>query len=123
MKESQWPWIILRNILGLSALLLVHYVSDRYYFQTRIWFHQFSPYIFLIMLYGWIVFHNRVLFERLFLHGRKKAYVGWTLLLMTISTFNFAVILVYVYNTADVLPKIFSFWVYTFAGLGIFAMF
>ncbi|WP_266365086.1 hypothetical protein [Tellurirhabdus rosea] len=62
---------VVRNLSGLLALLLVHYLADWYAIGSRPGLQKISPYFYLLLLYAWIVFHNRVLFERLFLRGRK----------------------------------------------------
>lgn len=115
--------IVIRNLIGFAALVGIHYASDQYNLVHRSGFNKTSPYLFLLLLYGWIVFHNRVLFERLFLKGRKAAYAGWTLLAMSISSFNMYYILHFVFGVNNALPQILSFWVYTITGLGIYVIF
>ena len=115
--------LILRNAAGLIALLGIHYISDRYYFEQRTGISQVSPYFFLLLLYAWIVFHNQVLFERYYLGGKKKRYVIVTLLVMAISSVNMYLVLTFFFDDADKLSMILSFWVYTLAGLGVFVIF
>lgn len=123
MSSRRVSYIVIRNLVGFAALVAVHYVSDQYNLLHRSGFNKTSPYLFLLLLYGWIVFHNRVLFEKLFLKGRRTAYAGWTILAMSISSFNMYYILHYVFNVQNTLPQILSFWVYTITGLGIYVIF
>jgi hypothetical protein len=114
---------IIRNILGFLALLFIHFVSDRYSLSQRSGLEKTSPYLFLLLLYGWIVFHNRILFDRLYMTGKKVAYFSWTALAMTISSFNMYYILSRGFNVEYTLPHILSFWLYTITGLGVYVMF
>ena len=114
--------IVLRNLAGLLVLVGAHYASDQYYFHQRTGFNKTSPYVFLLFLYGWIVFHNRFLFERMYLKGKRAAYLFWTILVMTVSSFNMHFTLQYGFDVSYTLPHILSFWVYTFAGLGVYVM-
>jgi hypothetical protein len=84
---------VVRNALGLLALLSVYYASDQYHLEQREGFNRLSPYLFLLLLYGWIVLHNRLLFERLYLHGRKKSYFAWLALALGLSSLNMHYIL------------------------------
>jgi hypothetical protein len=111
---------IVRNLLGLGALLAVHYLTDLYAIGNRLGFSKLSPYLYLLLLYGWIVFHNRILFERLFLHGRKMVYFGWVFLLMALGSFNMNFILRTEFNISRSLPYLVNFWVYTVTGLGVY---
>ncbi len=115
--------ILVRNLLGILALLAVHYVSDQYTVRQRSGFNQFSPYLFLLLLYGWMVFHNRFLFERLYRRNKQSAYFGWMLLAMTISSLNMHNILSAQFNVTRTLPYIVSFWVYTVTGLGVYVLY
>jgi hypothetical protein len=114
---------IARNALGFLLLAAVHYASDQYSFHQREGLDKTSPYIFLLLMYGWIVFHNRILFERLYLRGKKLAYAIWTALFMLASSVNMYLIIHNVYHIARTLPNILSFWVYTITGLGIYVIF
>lgn len=114
---------VLRNLLGLLALFTAHFVSDQYSFHQRTGLNKTSPYFFLILMYGWIIFHNRILFDHLYLKGRRPAYFFRTFLVMGICSFNMHVILKYFFDVSHTLPQIFSFWVYTLAGLGVYVMF
>jgi len=111
---------VVRNLLGLVALLAVHYIADLYSIGQRPGFSKLSPYLYLLLLYGWLVCHNRILFERLFLHGKKITYFGWLLLSMAIGSFNMNFILRTEFDIAHSLPLIVNFWVYTVTGLGVY---
>ncbi|GAB4041381.1 LytR/AlgR family response regulator transcription factor [Spirosoma gilvum] len=115
--------VIVRNVLGLSALLAAHYLSDWYAIDQREGFSKLSPYLYLLLLYGWIVFHNRILFERLFLNGKKMLYVGLLLLLMALGSFNMNFVLHTEFNITRSLPFLVNFWVYTVTGLGVFVLY
>ena len=114
-------WV--RNLIGLLLLILVHYVSDQYSIERRSGFARFSPYLFLVLLYGWLVFHNRILFERLYLRNQKVAYVGWMLAGIGISSFNMNFVLQTYFGVTRTLPYIVSFWVYTVTGLGVYVLY
>lgn len=118
LKNPIW-----RNVLGFMLLAAVHFAPDWYVLPQRSGFHKVSPYLFLLLFYGWIVFHNRVLFERLFLRGKKLSYAAWTLLFMGMSTVNMYLILDRVFHIEHTLPHILSFWVYTITGLGVYVIF
>jgi len=109
-----------RNGLGLLALLLVHYLADWYAIGRRPGLQKVTPYLYLVLLYGWLVFHNRVLFTGLFLRGRRGAYFGWTLLLMGVSSFNMVWILRTEFSVSRALPFLVSYCVYTVTGLGVY---
>jgi hypothetical protein len=114
---------VVRNVLGLLALLGVYYASDQYHLGQREGFNQLSPYLFLLLLYGWIVLHNRVLFERLYLRGRKKTYFAWLALALGVASLNMHYILRTGFGVAHTLPHVVSFWVYTVTGLGVYVIF
>ncbi|WP_080055989.1 LytR/AlgR family response regulator transcription factor [Spirosoma aerolatum] len=116
-------YAIVRNGLGLGALLVAHYLSDWYAIDHREGFLKVSPYLYLVLLYGWIVFHNRILFERLFLRGKKMLYAGWLLLLMALGSFNMNFVLHTEFNITRSLPFLVNFWVYTVTGLGVFMLY
>ncbi|GAB3899593.1 hypothetical protein GCM10028803_20990 [Larkinella knui] len=111
---------VVRNLLGLLALLLTHYLTDLYALGKRSGFSKLSPYLYLLLLYGWILFHNRILFERQFLQGRKAVYFGWLFLLMALGSFNMNFILKTEFAITRSLPYLVNFWVYTVTGLGVF---
>jgi hypothetical protein len=121
--KAFWQQVLLRNSLALIALLVTYYIPDRFSFAQREGFARFSPYLFLLLMFGWIVFHNRILFERLYLSGRKQAYFLLTLTGMTFSSLNMHFILVYGFHQTDTLPKILTFWVFTLTGLGVYVIF
>ena len=112
--------VVVRNLLGLLALLGVHYLTDQYAIGQRVGFSKLSPYLYLLLLYSWLVFHNRILFERLFLRGKKAIYFGLLFLLMTLWSFNMNFILHTEFAVLNSLPHIVSFWVYTVTGLGVY---
>lgn len=121
--EKVFRSVAVRNLLGLLALLGVHYISDQYYIQERRGLNQILPYFFLLGLYGWLVFHNRVLFEGLYLRQRKRQYLLWTLLLMSVNTLSMYGFLTLQFQVNHPLPPILSFWVHTLAGFGIYAFY
>ena len=112
--------IIIRNLLGLGALLIAHYLTDVYAIGQRPGLSKISPYFYLLLLYGWIVFHNRFLFEQLFQRGKKALYVGCLFLLMTLGSFNMNFVLHTEFNIDHSLPYLVNFWVYTVTGLGVY---
>lgn len=111
--------VIIRNAAGILALMLAHLLADHANIVNRTGLNRYAPYIFLLTMYGWIVFHNRILFEKLFLQNRKRAYFGWTLLAMVLSSLNMHYILKTGFKVNYTIPHILSFWVYTVAGLGV----
>lgn len=114
---------IIQHLTGLLALLCVHFVADYYHFQHRTGFRQTSPYLFLVLLYGWIVFHNLVLFNGLYLSGKKRAYFLWTGLALLVSSFNMHMILSYGFGVNNTLPHLLNFWIYTLLGLGVYVIY
>jgi hypothetical protein len=114
--------VIIRNLLGLLALVALHFAVDFDNLSERTGFSKVTPYIFLFMMYGWIVFHNRVLFDNLFMRNRRKHYFLWTGLAMLLFSLNMHYIISTSFHAGSSLPHIISFWVYTVAGLGIFVM-
>lgn len=109
-----------RNLLGLGALLIAHYLTDLYAINHRPGFSKISPYLYLLLLYVWIVFHNRVLFEKLFLRDKKALYIGCLFLLMALGSFNMHFVLHTEFNINRSLPYLVNFWVYTVTGLGVY---
>ncbi|MBI3220868.1 MAG: LytTR family transcriptional regulator [Bacteroidetes bacterium] len=120
--SSAFP-VLWRNALGLSALLIAYYIPDRPSLAHRQGFDAFSPYLFLVLMYGWIIFHNTFLFSRLYLQGKTKTYLLWTLLLLAFSSINMHLVLMYLFHQANTLPHLLSFWVFTLAGLGVYVLF
>ncbi|MEM9671230.1 MAG: LytTR family DNA-binding domain-containing protein [Bacteroidota bacterium] len=108
------------HLVALLALLLVHGLADYEHMQQRTGFNRYSPYLFLLLLYGWIVFHNLVLFDGLYLRGKKRAYFRWTALAVVICLANMTFVLVYIFQIANPLPQILNFWLYTLLGLGVY---
>ncbi|GAB3176059.1 LytR/AlgR family response regulator transcription factor [Telluribacter humicola] len=124
MRVRAWfenPKIL--HLVGIAALWAVHFVADYYHFQQRDGFQQTSPYLFLVLLYGWIVFHNRVLFSGLYLSGKKQMYFLYTSLALVVSSFNMYVILRYGFGARNPFPQIINFWLYTLLGLGVYVIF
>lgn len=121
--KAKWQKVLVRNGLALIGLLVAYYIPDRFSFLQREGFARFSPYLFLLLMFGWIIFHNRILFERLYLSGRKQAYLLWTIAGMTFSSLNMHLILAYGFHQTDTLPKILTFWVFTLTGLGVYVIF
>ena len=118
--KSRYGHFAGRNALGLLAVLAAHYVSDYYFLDGRPGFSKVSPYLFLLLLYGWLVFHNRILFERMFLAGKKAAYAGWLLTLLAVGSFNMNFILRTEFRITRPLPYLVNFWLYTVTGLGVY---
>jgi ABC-type nickel/cobalt efflux system permease component RcnA len=109
--------------VGLIALIMVHWVADYYHFQQRTGFNKYSPYIFLLLLYGWIVFHNLILFDGLFLKGKKRQYFIWTGIALLICSLNMFFILHFGFEVANPFPQIMNFWIYTLLGLGVYMIY
>lgn len=114
-------WV--RNLLGFAGLVFIHFVSDWSSFNERSGIDKPLPYFFLLLLYGWIVFHNRVLFDNLFLKGHKGKYFLWTGLVMAAFSVNMHIIVTEKFHVDYTLPHILSFWLYTLTGLGVWVMF
>ncbi len=114
---------LLRNAVGLLALLLAYYIPDRPSLGQRAGFAAFAPYLFLVLMYGWILFHNTVLFSRFYLQGKTRTYLLWTLSLLAFSSMNMHLVLVLGFDLKDTLPQLLSFWVFTLAGLGVYVLF
>jgi LytTr DNA-binding domain len=112
-----------RNVLGAMALLIAYYVPDRYSIESRTGIDKLLPYFFLLLMYGWIVFHNHVLFEGLYLNNRKRAYLLLALGGMVVSSTIMHIVLVYRFDQSETLSKILTFWVFTITGLGIYVTF
>lgn len=115
--------IIVRNIIGLIALLTVHFIVDQQSFFQRIGVNQWMPYLFLVMLYGGMVLHHRILFDKFYLKRQKKTYWIWLLLALAVSSVNMHYILRKGFGVENTLPKLISFWVYVLTGLGVYVLF
>ncbi|GAB4024555.1 LytR/AlgR family response regulator transcription factor [Spirosoma koreense] len=121
MKISRlFDSFLARNIIGLLVLMVAHYLTDWYAIDQRPGILKITPYLYLLLLYGWLVVHDRVLFERLFLQGKKVAYFGWLFLCMALGSFNMNFILRTEFDISRSLPYLVNFWVYTVTGLGVF---
>ncbi|WP_128543688.1 LytR/AlgR family response regulator transcription factor [Larkinella soli] len=114
---------VARNLLGLLALLLAHYLPDQYLLSGRDGFERYAPYFYLVLMYGWLILHNRVLFEGMFLKGRTGRYFGWLAGLVGLQSLNMYLILRYQFGVSHVLPFLISFYVYTVTGLGVYMTF
>ncbi len=119
MQQNVW----IRNLLGFAGLVFIHFVSDWSSFHKRSGMDKPLPYFFLLLLYGWIVFHNRVLFDNLFLKGHRAKYFLWTGLVMIAFSVNMHIIVTEKFHIDYTLPHILSFWLYTLTGLGVWVMF
>ncbi|MBO0934022.1 LytR/AlgR family response regulator transcription factor [Fibrella aquatilis] len=116
----KWLSFVGRNLLGLSALLLAHNFVDQYILHGGTDWTDYAPYLFLVLMYGWIVFHNRVLFERLFLGGNRVAYFGWLGLCMLVGTVNMTLILRQLFGVDNVVPHLLRYYSDTVTGLGVY---
>jgi hypothetical protein len=123
MEKGLLKSVVWRNVLGAIALLIAYYVPDRISLDDRVGANKFLPYLFLLLMYGWVVFHNRILFEGLYLNNRTRTYFLRTLGGMVISSTIMHIVLVYRFNQSETLSKILTFWVFTITGLGIYVMF
>ena len=122
-REKGWLNVWVRNGLALFALMLVHFIPDRFFWKERGSFDRYVPYLLLLTMYGWIIFHNRILFDKLYMKGKKSAYFTWTLSIMLLSSINMHIILRFVFHQTDTLTKILSFWILTITGLGVYVIF
>lgn len=111
-------WV--RNGVALAGLLLAIYLPDVYAIQERSGWAKWTPYLFLLLLYCWIVFHNRILFERLFEQGKRREYAGWLLLSLVIGTLNMTLILRYGFNIHWPIPILVKFYLFTITGLSVY---
>jgi hypothetical protein len=115
-----WSGPVVRNLAGVIVLLLAWYLPDRFFFAQREGFQKILPYILLLTMYGWIVFHNRVLLERLYLSGKKGKYFLNAGLVMLVGSVNIFLVIHYVFPGRDPSTQILGFWVFTIAGTGIY---
>lgn len=113
-------WV--RNGLALAALMLAIYLPDLYAVRQRTGWMAWSPYAFLVLLYGWLVFHNRILFERLFERGKRREYAAWTALALIVSTVNMWLILHFGYGIWPV-PILIRYYLFTLTGLGVYVLY
>lgn len=124
MRQPRWTkhfWI--RNGVALLGLMLATYLPDMYALELRPGWAKLTPYLFLGLLYCWLVFHNRILFERLFEHGKRREYVGWVLLFMVVGSLGLSLILHYLYNQAWPVPLLVKYYVFTLTGLGVYKLY
>lgn len=124
MSQHRWTnhfWI--RNGVALLGLLLATYLPDMYALEWRTGWSKLTPYLFLVLLYGWLVFHNRILFERLFEQGKRREYTGWVLLFMVVGSLGLSLILHYLYNQAWPVPLLVKYYVFTLTGLGVYKLY
>ncbi len=124
MSQPRWTkhfWI--RNGVALLGLMLATYLPDMYALELRPGWSRLTPYLFLGLLYGWLVFHNRILFERLFEQGKRREYVGWVLLFMVVGSLGMSLTLHYVYNQAWPVPLLVKYYVFTLTGLGVYKLY
>jgi len=112
-----------RNALGVLALMIAFFIPDRFSIELRTGFAKYSPYLLLLLMYGWIVFHNRILFDRLFLTGKRPSYFMWTIGLMAVSSVNMHLVITKAFHETDSLSKIIGFWVFSITGFGMYVFF
>jgi hypothetical protein len=122
-SRSFWLHPLIRNTIGLLVLVLAWYLRDRFFFTERTGFQKFLPYLLLATMYMWIVFHNRILLDRLYLAGKTKKYFLWTTIIMVISSVNMYITIYLLFDKRDPLTQILGFWVFTIAGAGIYLLF
>jgi hypothetical protein len=104
---------LVRNIAGFLALLLAHAILDWDSFINRQGAAKVTPYVFLLLMYGWIVFHNRILFDRLFLKGKKVPYVISAVAIMTLCSWNMHYILTTSFGVARTASYCFILGIHT----------
>ncbi len=115
-----WSGPFVRNLAGVIVLLLAWYIPDRFFFAQREGFQKILPYIMLLTMYAWIVFHNRVLLEHFYLSGRKDRYFLYAGLVMIVGSMNIFLVIHYVFPGRDPSTQILGFWVFSIAGAGIY---
>jgi hypothetical protein len=124
MSQPRWAkhfWI--RNGAALLGLMLATYLPDMYALALRPGWSKLTPYLFLGLLYCWLVFHNRILFERLFEQDKRREYVGWVLLFMVVGSLGLSLVLHYLYNQAWPVPLLVKYYVFTLTGLGVYKLY
>ena len=109
-----------RNLAGVIVLMLAWYLPDRFFFSQRTGLEKVFPYIMLLTMYGWIVLHNRLLVERLYLAGKRRQYFLWAVSAMVIGSLNIFLTMHFLFPGTDPLQQIVGFWVFTIAGAGIY---
>jgi hypothetical protein len=124
MKDRfSWSHPLVRNSIGVLVLMLAWYLPDRFFLAQREGFQKFLPYLLLLTMYGWIVFHNRVLIDRLYFSDRRHRYFLWAGLVMIIGSLNIYLTIMTLFGGVDPLPQILGFWVFTIAGAGVYLLF
>lgn len=124
MSQSRWTkhfWI--RNGIALLSLMLATYLPDMHVLALRPGWSKLTPYFFLGLLYCWLVFHNRILFERLFEQNKRREYVGWVLLFVVVGSLGLSLSLHYLYNQAWPVPLMVKYYVFTLTGLGVYKLY
>ena len=124
MSQPGWTkyfWI--RNGVALLGLMLATYLPDMYALELRPGWSKLTPYLFLGLLYCWLVFHNRILFERLFEQNKRREYVSWVLLFMVVGSVGLSLILHYLYDQAWPVPLLVKYYVFTLTGLGVYKLY
>jgi hypothetical protein len=124
MSQPRWAkhfWI--RNGVALLGLMLATYLPDMYALELRSGWSKLTPYLFLGLLYCWLVFHNRILFERLFEQNKRREYVGWLLLFMVVGSLGLSLSLHYLYNRAWPVPLLVKYYIFTLTGLGVYKLY
>jgi len=119
MKRASLSFIG-RNLLGLLALLLAHNIVDAYFLGELPGALTHGSYGFLVLMYAWLVFHNRVLFERLLMRGNRVAYVGWLLLFLGLGSLNMHLIISHLFGIPRTLPHILRYYSDTVTGLSVY---
>lgn len=122
-SRAFWSRPIPRNLVGIVVLLAAWFLPDRFFFAQREGFQKFLPYFLLLSMYGWIVFHNRILIERLYLAGKRPKYLLWTGVIMAVASMNMYLTIRFIFPGADPLPQILGLWVFTIAGAGVYLLF
>lgn len=124
MSQPRWTkhfWIL--NGIALLGLMLATYLPDMHALALRPGWSKLTPYFFLGLLYCWLVFHNRILFERLFEQNKRREYAGWVLLSMVVGSLGLSLILHYLYNQAWPVPLLVKYYVFTLTGLGVYKLY
>jgi len=119
-RNSAFNHFLARNSIALTGLLLAIYLPDYRAIDLRSDWDKLTPYLFAVLLYAWLVFHNRILYKRLLLRGRQREYFFWTLLLIASSSLNITLALRYIYHTDWPVPMLVKFYVFTFTGFATY---
>jgi len=110
----------IRNSLALAGLLAAMYLPDIHAMQARADSGKWTPYLFVLALYCWIVFHNRVLFEQLYEQGKRRDYFLSIFFLLTFSSLNISFCMYYFYQGAWPVPVLIKFYVFSLTGFGLY---